>query len=373
MDAVFVKNRADLRTKLEDSLKTAEEEGEDEFQTDKRPKSYIVESNLGLNTQLDKEMPLRYSLTETEDSTLKIFRMKLTTRSGVKEATFYLDVSDERFWILHSLDSSNTCTDLIYKLVTFNPSFLDFPWFYSKKLEEISHFGKETGFSLRFNNRFLDESDEEYEEKLRKISMRFWGGQAEKVINHLKDSPSIAQGVSLSNVGLRYRTELGSIKTNISTTGKFVVMKGDSIDSYFNLINKVKNNYKSFLIDLEKKCRIDYKQGKNGFELIGGYSIIDFEKEIEDLSRFTEILTSCSTHFRLWGVWNFIEKDYVKINAIDLHTNHKIDIELSPNWMRLFLPNESCGNVISRLFTNLQSCFDSKIRLTTNENEKIIK
>ena len=368
MSTPIINNRAELRTVLENSLKIQEEEIEDEFQTDKKPKSFIIESNIQQEVMFNKETPVISFVSNTEDSTLKILKLSQENENAV----YYLDLSDRRFWILHTLDSSNIAGKLISKLVTFNPSFLDYPWFSSKSLEEIGKLGKETGFSLKFDNKFLKPTDNSYEEKLQKISMRFWGGQSNKVINNLRKDENITQGVSLSALGLKYNTDTGFIKSNISSTGKFVAMKGDSVDSYFNLISKVKNNYKEFLTILEDNYRMGYEKKENGFKLSGGYTIIEFKKEIEDIIYFSEVLTSCSYPFRLWGVYDVIEKNYVKINGIDLHTNNKVNIELTPNWMRIFLPKESCGNVISRLFSNLQNYFDSQIKLRGNDDEKII-
>ena len=363
-----IQNRLELRHLLENSLKSNEEEKDEEINIDKKPKSFIIESNLGKSILFHKEIPLQINLINTKDDSLKL----LTLKSEKLNANYYLDINDKRFWILHSIDSSNVAGNLIHKFVTLNHSNLDFPWLSSNSLEKASQLGKETGFSLRFNNKFITESDENYEDKLQKISMRFWGGQSLNVINNLRKDSNINQGISLSTIGLKYRTDMGFVKSNISFNAKFVAMKGDSIDTYFNLVNRVKEKYKCFLNILEKNYRLGYEEKEKGFKLSGGYTLIKFEKEIENMKSFIEVLTSCSTPFRLWGVWTKLEKNYYKIKGIDLHTNHKINLEITPNWMRIFLPKESCGNVISRLFTNLQHYFDSQIELWGNDDEKIM-
>lgn len=362
-----VRNRLELKNIMERSLKISEEQ-EDEFKIDRRPKSYIIESNIGKDVNINKNIPLNVSINDTDDSLLKIFKIE----SEVEHCLFYLDMSDPRFWFLHSVDSSSITDRLIGHLVNYNPSFLDFPWFSSDNLEKISKLGKETGFNLKFDNKFIKKTDESYDNKLQQISMRFWGGHSIKVIQNLKQDNNLKQGIALSALGLKYKTDAGFIKTNISSKGKFVAMKGDSVESYFNLINKVKENYKFLLTNIEENYRINYEHKENGFKLSGGYTIIEFKRKIENIEDFTNILTSCSQPFRLWGIWNLIEKNYIKINGIDLHTNHKINMELTPDWMRIFLPKESCGNVIARLFTNLQNHFDSQIKLRGNDDGKIM-
>ncbi len=365
----YIDNRLELRGVLENSLKISEEEKEDEQNIDKKPKSFIIESNLRESIKFNEDTPLNIKITETKDKSLKLLSLK----SEKESASYYLDINDKRFWILHSVGTADVANKLVNKLVTFNPSRLDFPWFSSNSLERTNRLGKETGFTLKFVNQFINESDENYEDKLQNISMRFWGGQSLKVINNLRSDPNIKQGIALSTIGLKYKTDLGFIRANISFNGKFVAIKGDSIDSYFNLINRVKENYKLFLNSLEENYRLEYQEKEQGFKLSGGFTLIEFKSEMEDLRFFVDILTSCSYPFRIWGLWDQIEKDFFRIKGIDLHTNDKINIELTPNWMRIFLPKESCGNVISRLFTNLQHFFDSQISLRGNNDEKIVQ
>lgn len=369
MEIPNIANRKELRNVLENSLKITDDE-EDEFKADKKPKSFIIESNMGDNLAFNTEAPTKASIFNTDDSSLKKLNITAENREPL---LMYLDTSDKRFWIIHSLHSSSMSEKAILDLVSYNPSLLDFPWLSSTSLQQISKLGKETGFSLKFENQFLEKNDETYEDKLQKVSMRFWGGQSNEIINDLKNNPKIRQGISLSSVGIKYRTESGFIKENISYLGKFVAMKGDSVDSHFNLINKVKTQYSEIIKSIEENYRMDIVKMESGFKLTGNCMLIEFKKSIEDLNLFVDKLTSCNFPFRLWGVWDFLEDDYVKIKAIDLHTCHKVNIELTKDWMRIYLPQGSCGNVVSRLFTNLQRHFDSDVILRGNDDERIVK
>ena len=361
----LIKNRKELRKVLENSLVLPEEE---ERLVDKKPKTFIIESNMGGNLNFNKESPIQTNIIDTEDTTLK--KLKLITKDN-KILEFYLDISDKRFWLLHSLEEASLSSRVVHKLVDFNPSLLDFPWFSSTALEEIGSFGKETGFNLKFENEFLENGDEDYEENLKQISMRFWGGRSNDILKDLKENNKLSKGIALSSLDLKYKEETGYVKEKINYNGKFVAIKGNSIDSHFNLINKIKKKYSNFLSKIEDEYRMNYEKTNLGFKINGSYTLIEFKREIEDLKLFADILTSCSKPFRLWGVWDFLDEDYIKIKGIDLHTMHKVNIELTKNWMRIFLPIESCGNVIARIFTNLQRHFDSNITLRGNEDDKI--
>ena len=160
-----VNNRLELRSVLENSLKIFEEEKEYEQNIDKKPKSFIVESNLGESIKFNEDTPLNIKITETKDKSLKL----LFVKSEKEGANFYLDINDKRFWVLHSIGPADVANRLINKLVMFNPSRLDFPWFSSNSLERTSKLGKETGFSLKFINQFINESDVNYECSIRKL------------------------------------------------------------------------------------------------------------------------------------------------------------------------------------------------------------
>ena len=101
-------------------------------------------------------------------------------------------------------------------------------------------FGRNTGFGIKFQNKFNIKDDDEV---MKDVSMRFWGGGAKEVITDLRENPRLKQGVSLSAIGLNYSVEEGFTKENISNFGRFTVMKGNSVDSHFNIIYKIKEDY----------------------------------------------------------------------------------------------------------------------------------
>lgn len=370
MKVPVINDRLELRDILGKSLQLVQEETNEDirFKFDRKPKSYIIESNLNKEFTFSNESPVKAKIVDTKDSTLKTLSLNFERQN----INLYLDVSDDRFWIAHSLYPTNVTDRIINQFITANASRLDFPWFSSKNIEKIGKLGKETGFNLKFKDYFLEEQSQDYENKLQKISMRFWGGQSSAVIAHLRNKNEITKGISLSALGLRYNTQEGYIKTNISNHGKFVAIKGDSISSYLTLISKIKNDYSKFINNLELNYRLNYQKTNVGFKLNGSFVLIEFKNPIENLNQFADKLTSSSIPFRLWGIKEEIDKSFIKIKGIDLHTYHKVNIELTNNWMRIFLPSESCGNVISRLFTNLQNYFDSEIKLRGYDNEELI-
>jgi len=354
-----IQTRKDLSEYFYQTLLKKSELEEEEEKLDIKPKSIIIESNIEPQKALNNG---EWRVKKTKDEDLFILKYKNNTE-------FFLDTLDKRFWVFHSVFPSKIVSDVIKSFVVKNNSKLDFIWLSSTLLEKIVRFGKQTAFGLKFDNKFLKDEEKEIES----VSMRFWGGPASEIIDDLKKNPKIKQAVTLSNVGLKYSpTRELFIKDNISFMGKFTVMKGIAIEPHFNLISRVKNLYSSLLMRIEENYRMSYFKRDNRLSFKGDFLFVKFSKPLEDIDLFIETITSCKFPFRIWGIWDKLEKDYIKANCVDLHSGNKLYIELTPEWMRLYLEDKACGNVITRLFTNLQQFFDSQIELYGLENERIM-
>jgi hypothetical protein len=48
-----------------------------------------------------------------------------------------------------------------------------------------------------------------------------------------------------------------------------------------------------------------------------------------------------------------------------------VEVEITRHWMRVYLPRGSCGNVLARLFTNLQHALHSDIELVTGSGKDV--
>ncbi len=363
-----VKNMKEMRESLQDYLlKTTDEEEEEEKKNDKKIKTYIIESNIRHPKEIPT-LPNKAQLSETSDQNLVL--MKIPTNLGYE--TIYFDASDPRFWLAHTTSESGEVADFINKLVTHNHSFLDYSWFSSNFLERKCDIGYGAGFGLKFENSFLKNGDDQDEKYLKRFSMLFWGGRPSEVLTGLKNNPGLVSGVTLSRVKRVLKTEAGYVKETIYHNGKFTLTKGDSIDSHFLAIDQVKNKYADLINRIEKDYRINYKKTDAGFKVEGTYSLIRFQKRIEDLNLFLKNFVSCTKPFRLFGIPQFVDKDFVKISAVDLHTYDKFNMEISPDYIRVFLYKQSCGNILTRLMTNLQHFYDSQIELVGCDDEQLI-
>jgi hypothetical protein len=358
-----IENIPDLRSSLE-AIIDKSNEGEDENSLKNKIKTYIIESNIPKGQ--DNQLKGNFQLSDTYDKTLKILKARARDNT-IRE--FYLDIADSRFWKLHSIHDSSTSESIIRNLVERNFSKLDYLWLPSTLLEKYMGFGTETGFSLKFKNKFGTLANEN---KIDDMSMRFWGGNAKKIIDGLRKNEPIEKGISLSSIGITHSVERGFAKENISYFGRFTLIKGNSIDGHFNLVDKIKSDYSNILKSLELNYRIDFERNNYGLKLIGGPLYIEFGEELERLDDFVNVLFSSQHPFRLSGTIKKENDSFYRVYGIDLHSNDLVNFEITPERMAIYLNHNSCANVITRLIANMQMYMTYKIKLMGEDDARII-
>jgi hypothetical protein len=368
-----VQNRRQLRDLLENNLRSEtqlEEEGlleeepavekQEEFSR-KRTKAQILEANASFSDYVNM-VHSTFSFAKSDDSTLwnVMFSGSLVG---------YLDTAHPRLWILHSIGPADEMRYHV-KYLTRDGNMLDVPWFASSMLSDFGEFGAEgAGFNLKFKNYF---KEGEAESPVEDMTMRFWGSAAFDLIQQLRSSNRIKGGLSLNGIGFLHRIEQGYVKEQVYADGYVMALRGNSIDSHFSLIDKIRQHYMHLLQQIESEFRLSYEKHPNGIQLKGNALTVAFERRISDLDAFAEFIFSTNLPFRLWGIKKSLASDYMKVNAVDLHTGGRIDFEIDPESMRIYLRDDACGNVVARLFTNLQSSFDAQSQLLGMSDERII-
>lgn len=361
-----LKNRRELTQYLEDRLtKTYERLKEGKELEQSLLKTYIIESNLPAISNIPVVSGYSRDILTTEDNTL--FILNVHNKRG--RATFYIDTLNPRFWFFHTVNKSEFTDSFINKFVTSPVNRLDFPWFPIQFLEERGREERFRGFSLRYDDKFI-EGDEDVV-PIKTLSMKLWGNTAPKVLDILRQDSELKHAIALSGVGIKHFINHEDYVINdITFQGKFTA-RGTSIDSHFYVLQKVQKTYEE-KVNLIEDNSITISSTEMGFKFSGQPMAIMLKKEIEDLKSFLDQLLSSKSPFRLWGVSKFLEKDFVKINAVDLHTGHELNLEAAPEWIRIYLPQGSCGNTVLRLLTNIQHYYDSDAILEGGENERII-
>jgi len=306
---------------------------------------------------------LRIQVFESEDETL------FNLMHG--KDTYHLDVSDPRFWIMHTLALSTRADKMRRDLIVSSP-ILDSAWLPTQLLERAARFGHFRGFGVVHDETpFITSRSEEVE--VETMHLRLWGGSAAAVLDALRQSGIFGHSLALSSVRLRYwlpGLDDEAIIDNLTFEGKVTAL-GKSFMSHTNLISKVHANYSETIRKIEDKLPIRFVSQDGIAALEGNPIIINLSREVEDVPDFVSSVFSSALPFRLWGLSEVYENNFARVYAVDLHIGHKLTFEISKDFIRIYLPPNTCGNTVSRFYTNLQQYYDSMASISGGEFEQI--
>ena len=292
------------------------------------------------------------------------------------QAEFYVDASDHRFWILHSISNSRKADAILHRVVA-NDSHLDSAWLPMQLLERVADMGQFKGLHLDYDHREVP--DVEFDvpgAPVEYLKMQLWGSRAQEVLRILRQPDAFANATTLSKVKIKHYLDhavdddLFSLD-EIKWDGK-ITARGTSYQSHINLVNSIYRSYSDKVRGFEQRYSLRFtEQGENGGRVTmdGEALSLNFSRPINDLPRFMEALFGGTDPFRLWGVPVSIGKDYFRVTALDLHVTNRITFEVAPDFMRVYLPDGTCGNTIIRLYTNLQHYYDSQVVLSAGGGE----
>jgi hypothetical protein len=371
-----IKTRSQMENALNTAISGAESEDDSHIEDDlsfsgldetglkhrkKRLKSMFIESNIDdLNYSIDEIKLYGYDLINTLSPDIIVLKSR-------KNGTFsYLDMEDKRFWVLYSLDISADVKTDINKIIQENNSHLDYMWLSSSSLKSLGKDSDRTDFSMSFTNKFNNNNI-----KLKHFSMRIWSDESTEILDEFSNSEFTKSAACLSNIGVSYRpNEKNFIKANLSTRGFFNVTKASSIDDVTNYKNKVVDYYKQIIEDIENNYRTSYSVSDDGINIKGDICTIKLSRDIkiENVEAFCLSLLKGKDPYRMVGYANKINDDHFLLNVLDLHTYDTLDLEVFEDEILINLPEDSCGNAVTRLFTLCQSTIDPHAQLMGNSH-----
>ncbi len=339
-----------------------ESKGEVFGETRGRPrllKTYIMEANQELG-KYSGETDLSIDQTPTKVPGVSVLRLKhLGTQKTVR---FFVDTSDKRLWLLHTNALADTAKELFEKMVFSSSSAFDKIWLPTEMFQKIADLPNNTfrGFGLFFMDYFdLDRQNERYVDWLR---MKFSGSSSLEALDALRSRDKLRSSLAYSMIRLRRGQRDDYAISELGYEGRFTAKGGTSIDAYISLVETTRSVYRATLENIESNS-LGVKDVEGRTLVKGDAFDLVLERPIEDMKLFTNILTNSKAPFRIWGLKNQFTKDFYRILAVDLHTGDPIDLEISSNLIRIYLPVGSCGNTVLRLYTNLQHFYDSGIKI----------
>lgn len=346
-----------------------------------------LEQDTGLLKSYFIEAHFDTSNGETTHDSILIFLGQISEyiRMGVEESEdeslfnikhgrdiYYLDTSDNRFWILHTLALSTRADKFRNGLIKVSPS-LDNAWLPAQFLEKISTFGYFKGFGAVHDETPL--IDKNAEAEVESMHLRLWGGSAATVLESLHNSKALMHSLALSSVRLKYwlpEYEDEAVTDNFTFEGKVTAL-GKSFISHTNLISRVHSEYSRDIRRIEEDLSIRFVPKQGIHELEGHPIIISLTRKLVDLPNFISHVFSSALPFRLWGLPEIIGDDFARVYAVDLHIGHKLLFEISTDFIRIYLPAGTCGNTIARFYTNIQQYYDSMATISGGRRERLFQ
>lgn len=296
------------------------------------------------------------------------FDVRAKVRGG--QVSLFVDASNPRFWVAHSANTSKNVDGLVARL-TSSPR-LDRAWLFSSLLQQVTALGKFRGLGLAFDRRGLVPEREDTR-SVDFLKMQLWGNQASDVLGTLRDK--FPGATTLSKVKIKYAvdpSDAGQFTIDdIKFNGK-VTARGTSFSSHANLVDSVYRRYIETVTMLEEQYRLSWTSSERRLSLDGQPVSFYFPQPIADLDAFAERVFTGGEPFRLWGTPIRIDENVLRVSCLDLHVGARLRFEITPEFVRMFLLANSCGNTVTRFFTNLQHFYDARIEALNGDGERIL-
>lgn len=267
----------------------------------------------------------------------------------------FLDTLNPRFWQLHSTSPADEVARAVRTFVAGDPR-LDTAWLPKALLRELD------GEHLWVKSAF--EADELLGSRVsaRKWRARFEGDAPEGLLDLLQGT-DYERAASLTGLGSHVsEPDIGDAVVVADYQGAFVTGQGDfsvAASAVWNLVRR----YEGWVRALEDRHRLAPRALEgSGITLEGDVATIHFGRDAEDLDRLVAGLFTAKEPFRLWGVPERTNGGWFA-DVVDLHVGHALRMDILNDRVRILLEDETCGNTLARLLTNLQQRLDARASL----------
>lgn len=319
-------------------------------------KTFMLESNDGFAPRADLEH-MSYELSDTGLDWIKI----MTVTEGDRNYQLYLDVSDKRFFKLHTNHKSEIASKIVRELTDDRNHTLDNTWLYHDMLKRLAskpgnHF---RGFGISYSNKLALGDDH-----LEDLTLNIRGSMASEIEDLIRGNDRLNKAGAYDKVSI-YRGDGADpyecVQDDVHNYGYFAIKHGKSIQDHLHIVEYCKEDYSKTIQGVENQ-RIGMNTVDGERFLDGNSFYFEFPNRISDLDVFIARVFNSAHPFQLWGLKQKIGDGYYKVLAVDLHTGSSMDFEIADDMMRAYIFKGSCGNTILRLLTNLQIYFDSQTR-----------
>ena len=328
-------------------------EWQQEYRKGRGPlKTYLIEAHTpkgeGLDHRTARDLlvdllkPTGVDVAHTEDGTL--------FQASSNEVGFFFDVLDPRFWVVHTMSNVDVASDILGTLVDQHAN-LDWAWPPSEMMRAIQISGRSTGFAIDYDETRFATLDEEsaVDDPDVVVKFRHRGTGAESWISKFQELAPDAMAFSMVRFAKADWNTGSSIVNELDELGR-IKATGNSINLHLQSVALLLDRYRTYINQIEDIARIRVR----GNALDGYPVVFHFPKPVAQFEAFVAELLSSKEPLRIWGIPEWIRKDLVYVEGVDLHSSSRMRLDLTPSMMRVYLSANACGNTIARLVRNLQ-------------------
>jgi hypothetical protein len=241
---------------------------------------------------------------------------------------------------------------------------LDRLWLPTGQVEKIGEMGKYEGVKINFDAGEVF-PDEYLERNLpfHDLSIDGSGDSSKYLYDVLKQAEELDEFLSLSRIQIRREIDGEFVRESITNKGSFTTRGGSDVRLHVAVVNQVKDQYAQLLNNIEQNHIIGAESKEVGGRAQGSPVNIQFSRPVHDVGEFLSYVVNSKDPFRLWGHSRETGEDSYKVDGVDAHNGDKFMIEMSSEWLRLYLYKGACGNTALRLFTNIQQYYDPAAEL----------
>jgi hypothetical protein len=281
---------------------------------------------------------------------------------ATRDDAFFVDTLNPRFWLLYTTATAARLASLMRKQLLSRPAF-DTAWFPAAQLDELE--GERQWIKSSFVADDLNRGSQDgVQASPRRWRVQVEGVEPQELLEVVRERlPRYAAATALTAVG-----SLVSAPDNI--TGRAFVIadyrgsfvsSGDSFETVAGVLWRFVDRYEQYVRQLEGLYRLRTTNIDSvGLALDGEVAVIDLPRQIEDVPTFAASLFDCRDPFRLWAVPKEVAPGEWEANAVDLHIGQPLRLEITHQWIRVLLNDQTCGNTLARLIANLQHRFHAQ-------------
>ena len=349
-------------------------------------KTYLLESHAPAGAEADEPVSCDEILRELLAEPLLESRCPSRAHPSADRALFtvessyrgrspvhlYVDFGDPRFWLIHTLAGSATADWIIGRLTGIGTGLarVVLP---GQLLEAAARLGSVQGLITVHDRRMFAREGTE-PDGADFMSMQLWGAKSRRVMSLLRTDDALNERLSMSRVHVRYSPdgEQGGAYCvdDVHCDGRLEA-RGSSFAAHLRLVGILKDLYCRQVAKIESVYRVG---GSREHGTLSGRSVtLRLSRPVDDAALLGRTMLSTAPPFRYWGAPIMSSPARTRMRVLDLSVGGLLDFEITPDFIRVFLPPGSSASTVIRLFATLQRHLDSQIRLIGQDMQDVFE